>query len=293
VTSEPSGAGDRRDAVDLGNGRLSGQGRFESLEWGLCSDAGPVRDRNEDCAAAQSGTSGTFAARHPLFVVADGLGGHDAGEVASRVAVDTMLDSWTTAAGDPAKALRSAVRSANVAVVNEAIRSGHTGMGTTLTALTFSGNDVLIAHVGDSRVYRHRGDSCAQLTTDHSRVGDMLRMKLITVEQAARHPARSQLTRSLGAGMIVQIDLVREQARSGDIFVMCTDGVWDEIGNADMARLLAADDEQRRADAAARLVAVAIDRGAADNVTAVVVSVSSAMTEKPSTDRRSFFKRRT
>jgi PPM family protein phosphatase len=288
VTAEPSDAG----SVGPGNGRLVNGGRTTALEWGLCSDAGPSRDHNEDFAGAHAGTDEAPDAHPPIFVVADGLGGHDAGEVASRVAVDAVMTSWAAAKGDPAKALRAAARIANTAVVDEGITSGHPGMGTTLTALTVTGAELFIAHIGDSRVYRHRGDSCVQLTTDHSRVGEMVRMKLITAEQAARHPARSQLTRSLGAGLVVQIDLVRDRVEVGDTFILCTDGLWDEVGNAEIASLFAADRQTSRLDAADRLVALAIERGSADNVTAVVVTVLSALPEKPASDKRSLFRRR-
>jgi serine/threonine protein phosphatase PrpC len=232
--------------------------------------------------------------RGPIFAVADGLGGHAAGEIASRVAVEATVSTWTSSSlSNPTKALQSAARAANAAVVNESLRAGQAGMGTTLTALTLTPTEVVIAHVGDSRAYRVRADSCVQLTADHSRVGEMLRMKLITVEQAARHPARSQLTRSLGAGPLIQIDLVRERLAIGDTFILCTDGLWDEVSNAELAGLVAAfRDEHSQRETARRLVGIAIERGSADNVTAVVVKVTSALPAAPSTDKWSLFRKR-
>jgi protein phosphatase len=162
-------------------------------------------------------------------------------------------------------------------------------MGTTLTALTMAGREAIIGHVGDSRAYRVRKGDCAQLTADHSRVGEMLRMKMITPEQAVNHPARSMLTRSLGAEMTVQVDLVREPIETGDVFVLCSDGLWDVVPRADIAAVAA---ESRLAhEAADRLVELALRRGSADNVTCVVVRVSSDAPIPAAGGRRSFFRR--
>src|SRR5439155_9805764 len=149
--------------------------------------------------------------RGMLFGLADGMGGHAAGEVASRVAVETVLQRWTEGSGgQPHQALRAAVRDANAAVYDAAMEEGRRGMGTTLTALTLSGREAIIAHIGDSRAYLVRGRTCTQLTADHSRAAEMVRMKLITPEQAANHPARSMLTRSLGGQPAVQIDIIKQ-----------------------------------------------------------------------------------
>ena len=279
---------------DPGNGRFSSGGRNASLVWGLASDPGPSREHNEDFAAVGDVDDAATTGRSPIFAVADGLGGHAAGEVASRVAIEAMIDSWNSSfVGDASKSLRSAARAANTAVLDESRRIGQGGMGTTLTALTVTSSEVLVAHVGDSRAYRVQGDSCVQLTADHSRVGEMLRMKLISPEQAAQHPARSQLTRSLGSAPLVQIDLVREQWEVGDSFIICSDGVWDEVGNADMAAVISsAGDDCSLAVAASQLVSMAIERGSPDNVTAVVVTVTSAIPLVRGPERRSLFRRR-
>ncbi len=108
-------------------------------------------------------------------------------------------------------------------------RTGPQGMGTTLLGLVLAGTEAMVAHVGDSRAYLARGETCTQLTNDHSRVGEMLRMRMITAEQAANHPARSQLTRSLGGDPFVQVDLVRQAVVRHDTLVLCTDGLWDVV----------------------------------------------------------------
>jgi protein phosphatase len=263
------------------------------LSFGVCSDPGPSRVDNEDYAVAYTpGDPNEPWERGPLFVIADGMGGHAAGEVASRVAVETVAHHWTTTPFDqPGSALRTAARAANLAVIDASSEPGRSGMGTTLTALTLNGHEAFIAHVGDTRAYLIRGESCTQLTTDHSRVGEMLRMKLITVEQAAMHPARSQLTKSLGADPLVQVQLVHQPVQSGDVLVLCCDGLWDAVAGPEMATLVAAGSVGSAGSAARRLVETAVARKAADNVTAVVVRMNSDRPIPPTASRRSFFRR--
>ncbi|HUI48061.1 MAG TPA: protein phosphatase 2C domain-containing protein [Acidimicrobiia bacterium] len=282
-----------------GNGSLAAHAASTVLAWALCSEPGPVRQNNEDFAGAYVSSAPEEAwERPPLFAVADGMGGHAAGEVASRIAVERALELWS--GGDPssgAAGLRTAARAANLAVIDAADSPERRGMGTTLTLLTMSGREATIAHVGDSRVYRIRDDSCTQLTSDHSRAGDMLRMKLITAEQAAVHPARSQLTRSLGHDPLVQVDVYRERVVFGDVFVLCSDGLWDVVGRDDFVLVAqgrissAGSDRPTPAEVAGGLVGIAIERGAADNVTAVVVQVTSDRPVPPE-PRRGLFRRR-
>ncbi len=167
-------------------------------------------------------------------------------------------------------------------------------MGTTLVALTFAGAEVLVANVGDSRAYRVRAGECTQLTTDHSRVAEMLRMRMISPEQAAHHPARSMLTRSLGAELMVQVDLIKEPLRKDDVFVLCTDGLWDVVARGDLIEIgnaLQGGELATPAAAAERLATTAIARGTADNVTAVVVRVTSDHPIPAAGNRRTLFRR--
>jgi len=187
------------------------------------------------------------------------------------------------------------VRAANTAVCDAGLEGGQRGMGTTLCAVTFAGSDAFIANVGDSRCYRVRGDQCDQLTTDHSRVAEMLRMKMITAEQAAAHPGRSMLTRTLGADLMVQVDVIKESVRQGDVFVLCSDGLWDVVSRADIASVaqaIGSPEIPTAAAAAERLVDTAIERGTADNVTAVVVHITSDRPIPAGGGRRSLFRRR-
>jgi serine/threonine protein phosphatase PrpC len=284
------------DEAGTGNGRLAEHAVLAKLAWALHSEPGDTRPHNEDFAGAYAPTVPDDAwDRGPLWVVADGMGGHAAGEVASRVATETALASWSSGPpAPPATALRDAVRKANTAVLDASEEAGRRGMGTTMVALTFAGTDALVANVGDSRAYRVRDGECTQLTTDHSRVADMLRMRMITPEQAATHPARSMLTRSIGAELMVQIEIAKEPLRRDDTFVLCTDGLWDVVPRGDIADVAIAigkGDLPTPADAAALLVRTAIERGTADNVTAVVVRLTSDRPIPAAGARRLFFRR--
>ena len=289
-----SDEGERGDAA-TGNGQLVGHSVLGKLSWALRSETGPVRSGNEDFADAFVPTTPDDAwDRGPLFVVADGMGGHAAGDVASRVAVEAALDSWSGGSSTaPQQGVRGAIRAANAAVYDASLAPGRHGMGTTVVALTLAGREAIIGHVGDSRAYLVRADECTQLTADHSRVGEMVRMRLLTPEEAAVHPARSQLTRSLGTDLGVQIDLVRHDVQRADTIVLCTDGLWDVVSRGEMADAVALlDAEERPPPTAAvdRLVEVAVQRGASDNVTALTVTVTSALPIPAAAGRR-FFRR--
>lgn len=238
--------------------------------WAFRSHPGSHRSENEDMVGSYAPEDDPD--RGPLFVVADGMGGHAAGEVASRIAVQTILEEWVvrTSAGRGGQMLRSAARAANTAVFAASLDAGQRGMGTTLVALALDGGRAHIAHVGDSRAYLVRGGQCTQLTADHSRVAEMLRMRLITAEQAATHPARSQLTRSLGFEPTVQVDLKRVDLKPGDGFLLCSDGVWDLVPGSEIAQIVGS---LEPADATETIIARTLERGAPDNVTTLVVKM--------------------
>lgn len=291
-----TGDSEQESPFDTGNGSIFGHAILAKVAWALRSEAGAVRPHNEDFAGAFAPTIPDDAwDRGPLFVVADGLGGHAAGEVASRTAVETALTAW--ADGSPAaphQALRAVARKANVAVFDAAIDAHRRGMATTFTALTLAGREAIVAHVGDSRCYLVRGDACSQLTNDHSRVGEMLRAGLISPEQAANHPARSMITRTVGGEPSVQVDLIREGTEAGDTFVLCSDGLWDVVARHEFAEAAAAIGTTAMptvADAADALIDLALQRKTPDNVTVLVVRVTSDRPVPAAGARRSFFRR--
>lgn len=291
---------DDQDAPEepIGNGILAAHSVLGKLSWALRSETGDVRSSNEDFSDAFVPTAPDDAwDRGPLFVVADGMGGHAAGEVASRVAVEAALESWASgSASAPQQGVRSAIRSANIAVYDAALAPGRRGMGTTIVALTVAGREAVIGHVGDSRAYLVRDAECTQLTADHSRVGEMVRMKLLTPEEAAKHPSRSQLTRSLGSDIGVQVDLTRQPVEQADTIVLCTDGLWDVVSRAEMAdavTLVAGQQTPPPTAAVDQLVELALKRGASDNVTALTVTVTSTLPIPAAAGRRFFRRGRT
>jgi protein phosphatase len=260
------------------------------------SEPGDVRPHNEDCAGVFAPTIPDDAwDRGPLFIVCDGLGGHAAGEVASRTAVDAALAFWKAGTlGAPHSALRSAIRTANVSVFDAALQNKRRGMATTMTALTLAGREAIIGHVGDSRCYLVRGESTTQITDDHSRVGEMLRSGLITAEQAANHPARSMISRTVGSEPSVQVDIKRQPTQAGDTFVICSDGLWDVVGRRDIQAVVGAigTPEVPTVTAAAdALIEQALARNTPDNVTVLVVRVTTDRPVPPASTRRGIFRR--
>jgi protein phosphatase len=275
---------------------MAGHAMLAKLAWAFRSEPGPVRDHNEDCAGAFAPTIPDDAwDRGPLFLVADGLGGHAAGELASRTAIDTALGAWTDGApAAPHAALRSAIRRANVAVFDAAIEAHTRGMATTCTALTLAGREAIVGHVGDSRCYLVRRDTVSLLTHDHSRVGEMLRAGLLSPEQAANHPARSMVTRTVGTEPTVQVDLVRQGTEAGDTFVLCSDGLWDVVARHEIGQVAADIGTPRLptvVDAVDRLVDLALGRGTPDNVTVLVVRVTTDRPVPAAAARRGLFRR--
>jgi protein phosphatase len=217
-----------------------------------------------------------FLAEPPVFVVADGLGGHKAGEVAAGIAVDTVSEKAPT--GLDAEALAQAVRDANDAIrMSVAEGTGPSGMGTTLTAAMVIGERIVLAQVGDSRAYLLAGRSLRRLTRDHSLVGEMVRKGTLTESEARLHPNRSVITRALGSRPEVQVDTYEVDADEGDRLLLCSDGLHGMILDDEIEAVLnsAADAE----DAVRMLVAAANDAGGMDNVTAVVVEIGEGRSD--------------
>lgn len=236
------------------------------LSHGAASAVGHVRAINQD----------DFGAGDDLFVLADGMGGHRGGEVASAEAVAGVLGSFDdrTRAG-----LARAVDRANQAVFGRAAGDVDLfGMGTTLCALALArseGGDVLaVANVGDSRVYRYGDGRLTQVSDDHSLVADLVRAGDLTEEEAARHPQRNILTRALGIESALSVDTWELPIQADDRYLLCSDGLFNEIDDDRIAALLAGHDNPELT--AATLVRAAVDAGGHDNVTALVVDVDAA-----------------
>jgi PPM family protein phosphatase len=225
------------------------------------TDTGRQRRANED----------SMLARPPLFVVADGMGGARAGEVASRLAVESFQGGLPDTA-DAEGSLAAYARQANVSIheLSQA-NAEHAGMGTTLTAVYVGTEEVAIAHVGDSRAYCLRGGELLRLTDDHSLVDELIRQGKLTAEEAVEHPQRSVITRALGPEPEVEIDTRSYRARDGDVYLLCSDGLTTMVPDERLAGILLA--HPRLRDAGEALIAAANEAGGRDNITVVLLRV--------------------
>jgi protein phosphatase len=237
---------------------------LELQPFGL-THAGKVRQNNEDALLVGEGKDET------LFVVADGIGGFEAGEVASSLAVDVLKDL------QPDEPFKAAIGEANRRIV-AAGRGDEklSGMGTTVVAIRFGGKQgepvAEVAHVGDSRAYLMRGGDMYPITEDHSLVAELVRSGDLTRDQAAEHPQKNLITRALGADEEVDVDTAILSVGAGDRILLCSDGLSDMVSEAGISEILAEslDDPER---AARGLLSAALDAGGNDNITVVVVDV--------------------
>jgi protein phosphatase len=221
------------------------------------TDAGRQRRANED----------SYYARAPAFAVADGMGGAQAGEVASQIAAEYF--EQRADAGNPEQQLAQLAQAANRRIFELSESDANLrGMGTTLTGALVADDEVTIVHVGDSRAYLMRDDELRQLTRDHSLVEELRRQGRLTSEEAEEHPQRSVVTRALGVEPEVQLDVHTHQARSGDMFLLCSDGLTSMVRQDRMREIVASSDTLR--SAADRLVSEANEMGGRDNITVVM-----------------------
>lgn len=241
---------------------------------GMLTHRGRVRERNEDALGGPPPTLDpqVLARKGELYVVADGMGGHQGGQRASQLAVQTVLDEYyKDSSSDVPQSLKRAVEVANRRVHDEAkTNPAYKGMGTTLVAAVLRGNDLFVANVGDSRLYLMRGPSIEQLTVDHSRVAQMVRSGTITEEEARTHPLRSSITRALGTDADVEVDQFHHKIQAGDRILMCTDGLTNEVR---MEELHSITSRHPPRTAVSNLIALANERRGADNISAIVLDV--------------------
>ncbi|SFH62998.1 Stp1/IreP family PP2C-type Ser/Thr phosphatase [Selenomonas caprae] len=223
------------------------------------TDVGLVRPRNEDCAVVFEPST---------YVVADGMGGHVAGEVASHLLTDTVRRQLSGVAAIGEEELRQAVLAGNRAILDcEKENPDYKGMGTTATVLHLAGDEAYWAHVGDSRLYLLRGDSLRQVTRDHSYVEDLVVEGTITEAEARVHPKRNYLTRAVGVEADLEVDTGRFSVQQQDILLLATDGLMKAVDDDAIGEILRAGGE----DPAAELIQQALAGGGRDNITAIVV----------------------
>jgi serine/threonine protein phosphatase PrpC/uncharacterized membrane protein YgcG len=234
------------------------------VEQAFRTDTGRQRDANED----------SYLAESPVFAVADGMGGAQAGEVASRLAAESF-DTVQRGTESPEAYLRAIAKTANARIhrVSQSDKS-RSGMGTTLTAALVEGDEVGFAHVGDSRAYLFRNGALKLLTSDHSLVEELRRQGRLTDEQAEDHPQRSIITRALGPEREVEVDTMTYRAKPGDVYLLCSDGLTTMVKDDRIAEILR--ESTTLDEAADRLVAEANEAGGRDNITVVAFRLDDA-----------------
>jgi PPM family protein phosphatase len=224
------------------------------------TDTGRKRRHNED----------VYVADPPIFAIADGMGGAKAGEVAAALAADVLRGEG----GSGEEALVTLIQEANRRVYERASEdAAKSGMGTTMTVALLEDSHVRIGHVGDSRAYLIRDGELSQLTDDHSLVGELVRSGKLAPEDAETHPQRSVITRVLGTDPDVDVDTITIETRSGDLFLLCSDGLYSMVGNDRILELV--ERNRRDLDAAAKaLIAAANKGGGDDNITVVAFEIA-------------------
>ncbi len=248
------------------------------MQYTFCAqtDAGRTRKNNEDSVAFDDSTH--------LGVLADGMGGYNAGEVASGMAtafIRSELVRWLTEAGDQVqlgqvrRAIDICVHNANLSIFNASAANAHyAGMGTTLVMGVFKGDKLLLGHVGDSRCYRLRSGELVQITKDHSLLQEQIDAGLLTPAQAALSPNRNLVTRAMGVENSVMLELHEHQVEPGDLYMMCSDGLSDMVADEAIGSILQAG--LPLAQMADELVAKANENGGRDNITVLLTQVSGA-----------------
>ncbi|MDT7806963.1 MAG: family protein phosphatase [Acidobacteriota bacterium] len=238
------------------------------------TDKGCVREINEDSGRfVHPSDTAQLAARGSLIIVADGMGGHSAGEVASQMAADVVSHLYYEAEGTPAEALRHAVEEANRRIHAAAAEdeSKH-GMGTTCTALVLAGAQGLAAHVGDSRLYMLRANRLYQLSEDHSAVMEMVKLGLISKEEARTHEDKNVILRALGTSPEVEVSMIEPFGlREGDHYLLCSDGLYDLVRDEEIAAVLTESEDIHAAGE--RMIALAKERGGHDNITVGIIAI--------------------
>src|SRR5262245_16565227 len=255
------------------------------LKHASVSDLGMRRTNNQDSlAVVVTNDVATWAARGHLLMVADGMGAHAAGELASKLAVDNIPHTYFKLRDlYPPAALRQAIREANATIHAKGQSSiGFQGMGTTCSCLVLLPQGALVAHIGDSRIYRLRGDVLEQLTFDHSLVWEMAAAGQMPQEDVPAYIPKNVITRSLGPHPTVHVDLEGPfSTQSGDAFLICSDGLSGPVNDAEMGAIVECLSPQEAADT---LVDLANLRGGPDNISVIVAKVEGIAPQPAATD---------
>jgi protein phosphatase len=241
------------------------------LKYAAGTDKGLIRETNEDsCNIIRDSRNDIYA-----FIIADGMGGHNCGEIASGTAVEYISAYFEDHAGDflsaadRGAALKELVQDANSQVWEKSLESPETnGMGTTLTMAVVAGNTATVAHVGDSRLYLVREGRLQQVTNDHSYIEELVRKGTLTREEADNHPGRNIITRAIGSSPELEVDIFSLTMLINDILVLCTDGLTNMVGEDEIGETAQSNDPEA---ACKQLIEAANRNGGEDNVTVIVI----------------------
>lgn len=246
------------------------------VEIAALTDVGRQRENNEDSYLYwEPRSEEEFLRKGRLAVIADGMGGYEGGQEASRLAVETVRHYYDANFLSPQKTLIQALETAHTTIQRYAGENPRFhGMGTTCTALSMVGRQLYFSHIGDSRLYLVRADSISRLTRDHSYVGRLVENGIVRSEDAESHPQRHILTAALGSGRDVLPDTPEHpiQLEQGDTLLLCTDGLWSLVADLDLARVMRSHTPE---ESCAELVKMALDRGGPDNITLVILRLSA------------------
>jgi serine/threonine protein phosphatase PrpC len=241
---------------------------------GALTDVGQVRDHNEDALDYhQPREREVLAQKGRLYLVADGMGGHVAGEVASQCVVGTVRASYYESRAQTVRqALSKAIQQANANLYEDTSgEESREKMATTLVGAVVRGRQLHVANIGDSRAYLLRGDALRRLTEDHSFVTELVKRGRISEEEAANHPQRNIVTRVLGTKPNVEADFYEEAIQPGDTVILCTDGLWGEVSEKELAQVVTRPLPPQ--EMASELVALANQRGGPDNITVIILRI--------------------
>jgi protein phosphatase len=257
------------------DGRGTGKRMRDGIELAALTDVGCQRENNEDSYSYwEAASDEDFRRQGRLLSIADGMGGYEGGKEASSMALETIEKVYAGSAnGDVRSSLVSAFRTAHERIKDYAEKHpGLHGMGTTCTAVALVGHDLYYSHVGDSRLYLARDSKIVPLTRDQTYVGRLVEQGILKPEEAATHPQRNILIGALGAGNEVAPDVLESPIplKNGDVLVLCTDGLWGLVNEAEIQAALSSRDLK---EACQNLIALAKERGGPDNITVQIARV--------------------
>jgi serine/threonine protein phosphatase PrpC len=234
---------------------------------------GKVREDNEDSLRLCNPEDEFTATNGYLYCIADGMGGYALGSKASSLAVETFFDTFYDSDGATIiQKIKAGIQNANLSVYQTSQKLGVGRMGTTLTAINLVGNSLYIGHVGDTRAYLIRNNKATCLTRDHTQVGELVRMKVLTKDKVRRHSQRSVLNKCLGFNLFIQPDIFKQTVQNNDVIIMCSDGVWAVIEDDEFAELTESTRDAK--DLSKNIGELALERDHDDNLSVIVVNIN-------------------